>query len=163
MSKPPAKRRAKPKIDPKIFDEILQRIAQGEALKPMCENDTRLPSWSWFLRFIREDEVAYQRYREARVLQAETYREQIVKLSEEPLPADPKLAMAEVQRRRLEIDTKDKFIRQLAPSGVRDRSEDAGGPASGTLVIQWGARNEVPRVIDQSKVIDVEAEDVSDG
>ena len=41
-----------------------------------------------------------------------------------PLPNDPKLAMAEVQRRRLECDHKDKYVRQLAPSGLRDRAED---------------------------------------
>ena len=159
----PAAKRKKPRVSEKVFGDILQRLANGEALRPMCDKDAGLPSWHTVLRFVQEDEDAYKRYRQARVLQAETYRDQIIALSEEPLPADAKLAMAEVQRRRLEIDTKDKYIRQLAPSGVRDRAEDAGGAASGTLVIQWGTRNELPKVIDASNVIDIEADDASDG
>jgi hypothetical protein len=158
----PAKRK-KPRVPDNIFDGILRRLANGEALRPMCDNDKSLPSWRTVLRYVQEDEAAYKRYRQSRVLQSEYYRDEIIKLSEMPLPADPKLAMAEVQRRRLEIDTKDKYIRQLAPSGVRDRAEDAGGPQGGTLVIQWGQRAESPAIVDVTNVIDVEAEELDDG
>ena len=55
-----------------------------------------------------------------------------------PLPCDPKLAMAEVQRRRLECDYKDKYVRQLAPSGLRDRAEDQQrGVTGGKIMISW--------------------------
>ena len=121
--------------------EICERISKGEALRPMCEKSKNLPSWATVLRFVREDDEAYRRYREARQLQAETMRDQILTLIEAPLPADPKLAMAEVQRRRLECDYKDKHIRQMQPSGVRDRVEDNGnsGPAgAGEITIRWG-------------------------
>ena len=158
----PAKRKTQ-RVPPKVFDQILRRLANGEALRPMCDADKALPSWRTVLRFVQEDEAAYKLYRQSRVLQAEFYRDEIIKLSEMPLPADPKLAMAEVQRRRLEIDTKDKYIRQLAPSGVRDRVEDAGGPASGTLVIQWGQRADSPAIVDVTNVIDVEADELEDG
>jgi len=162
MPVPAKKKKKKPHIAEDIFEGILTRLAAGEALRPMCEGDPKLPSWSWVLRYVREDEVAYKRYREARVLQAEFYRDEIIKISEMPLPTDPKLAMAEVQRRRLEIDTKDKYIRQLAPSGVRDRTEDAGGPQGGTLVIQWGQRVEPTAIVDVSNVIDAKAEELHD-
>ena len=67
--------------------------------------------------------------------QAEVLRDSIIELVERELPTDPKLAMAEVQRRRLEADQKDKYIRQLAPLGIRDRSEDK--QASGSITLSW--------------------------
>ena len=131
----------KQRVATKQFSEICERISQGEALRPMCDKSATLPSWRTVLRFVREDDEAYKRYREARQLQAETMRDQIITLVEAPLPTDPKLAMAEVQRRRLEVDAKDKHIRQMQPSGVRDRVEDNGnsGPAgAGEITIRWG-------------------------
>ena len=65
----------------------------------------------------------------------EVLRDSIIELVERELPTDPKLAMAEVQRRRLEADQKDKYIRQLAPLGIRDRSEDK--QASGSITLSW--------------------------
>ena len=56
---------------------------------------------------------------------------------ERPLPEDPKLAMAEVQRRRLETDQKDKYVRQLAPLGVRNKAEDNDTKVSGTITLKW--------------------------
>ena len=132
-----AKRR-KPRVQSAAFKEICERISKGEALRPMCETSDNLPSWSTVLRFVREDDEAYKRYREARQLQAETMRDQILALVEAPLPDNPKLAMAEVQRRRLEVDAKDKHIRQMQPSGVRDRVEDNSTQAGGEITIRWG-------------------------
>lgn len=131
------KKQRKPRVSSQHFDEICQRIAEGEGLRPMCDKSDHLPSWRTVLRFVREDEEAYARYREARQIQAETMRDQILHLVEAPLPTDPKLAMAEVQRRRLEVDAKDKHIRQMQPSGVRDKADDKQ-EQSGEIVIRWG-------------------------
>ena len=60
-----------------------------------------------------------------------------IDLVEAPLPSDPKLAMAEVQRRRLEADHKDKHIRQMQPLGIRDKAED-NKQSSGTITLSWG-------------------------
>ena len=133
----PLKKRKKPRVSSQHFDEICQRICEGEGLRPMCDASNRLPSWRTVLRFVREDEEAYLRYREARQIQAETMRDQIIALVEAPLPDEPKLAMAEVQRRRLEVDMKDKHIRQMQPSGVRDKTEDKKDQP-GEIVIRWG-------------------------
>jgi hypothetical protein len=89
------------------------------------------------LRHVQEDEEAYTAYRTARALQCEVMRDQIIDLVEAPLPDDPKLAMAEVQRRRLEADHKDKHIRQMQPLGIRDKADDKQ-QQSGTLTLVWG-------------------------
>ena len=52
------------------------------------------------------------------------------------------------------LQSEDKFIRQLAPSGVRDKPEDSGGAQGGTLVIQWGQKAEPPAMIDVTNAID---------
>ena len=64
-------------------------------------------------------------------------RDQIIDLVEAPLPDDPKLAMAGVQRRRLEADHKDKHIRQMQPLGLRDKAED-NKQTSGKVTLVWG-------------------------
>ena len=57
-------------------------------------------------------------------------------LVQAPLPTDPKLAMAEVQRRRLEADHKDKHIRQMQPLGLRNKAEDTK-QSSGQITLSW--------------------------
>ena len=52
-------------------------------------------------------------------------------------PEDPKLAQAEVGRRRLEAEQKDKYIRQLQPLGIRDKAEDKNDQVTGTLTLSW--------------------------
>ena len=119
------------------MDVICERIAEGTSLTRICNEDSALPSWRTVLRWVQENEEAYTQYRVARTLQCEAMRDQIIDLVEAPLPDDPKLAMAEVQRRRLEADHKDKHIRQMQPLGIRDKAED-NKQSSGTITLSWG-------------------------
>ena len=135
---------AKRRITKAQMTEICERIAEGESLTRICNQSTDLPSWRTVLRYVQDDEEAYAQYRTARALQCEVMRDQIIDLVEAPLPDDPKLAMAEVQRRRLEADHKDKHIRQMQPLGIRDKAEDSK-QSSGTVTLSWG--NAEPVVI----------------
>ncbi len=93
------------------------------------------------LRHVQDTDEAYTEYRKARSLQAEIMRDDIIALVEQPLPIDSKAAMAEVGRRRLEVEQKDKYIRQLQPSGIRDKVED-NKQSSGTITLSWGGAEE---------------------
>lgn len=135
---------AKRRITKTQMTEICERIAEGESLTRICNQSTDLPSWRTVLRYVQDDEEAYTQYRTARALQCEVMRDQIIDLVEAPLPDDPKLAMAEVQRRRLEADHKDKHIRQMQPLGIRDKAEDSKAN-TGTVTLSWG--NAEPVVI----------------
>lgn len=116
---------------------ICDGIVDGMAVRRICNADD-LPSYRTFLRHIQEDDAAHDAYRKARAIQCEILRDDIIDLVEAPLPTDPKLAMAEVQRRRLEADQKDKYIRQLQPLGVRNKAEDAAeSKVSGTITLKW--------------------------
>ena len=116
---------------------ICDNLCDGKSLTSICNSNDDLPSWRTFLRHVKEDEEAYEQYRTARTLQCEVMRDAIIDLVEKPLPTDPKLAMAEVQRRRLEADHKDKHIRQMQPSGLRNKPEDANKGA-GSITLTWG-------------------------
>jgi len=114
---------------------ICDRIAGGESLTSICDTSETLPSWRTILRYVQEDEDAYTQYRNARSLQCEVMRDQILDLVEAELPTDPKLAMAEVQRRRLQADHMDKHIRQMQPLGIRDKAEDK--QQAGQITLTW--------------------------
>ena len=126
-------------ISEKQLEEICERIANGESLTRICETSEHLPSWRTVLRHVQEDEDAYKQYRIARSLQCEVMRDQILDLVQAPLPEDPKLAMAEVQRRRLDADHKDKHIRQMQPLGLRDKTEDK--QQAGQITLTWSDGN----------------------
>mgnify|MGYP000441518108 CR=1 FL=1 len=127
----------RPRVTKTQMTAICDALCDGKSLTSICDNDNNLPSWRTFLRHVKEDEDAYEQYRTARTLQCEAMRDAIIDLVEQPLPADPKLAMAEVQRRRLEADHKDKHIRQMQPSGLRNKPEDANNGA-GSITLTWG-------------------------
>ena len=114
---------------------ICDRIAGGESLTSICDTSETLPSWRTILRYVQEDEDAYTQYRNARSLQCEVMRDQILDFVEAALPDDPKLAMAEVQRRRLQADHMDKHIRQMQPLGLRDKAEDK--QQTGQITLTW--------------------------
>ena len=128
---------AKTRVTKAQMTIICERIAEGTSLTRICNEDSSLPSWRTVLRWVQENEEAYTQYRVARTLQCEAMRDQIIDLVEAPLPSDPKLAMAEVQRRSLEADHKDKHIRQMQPLGIRDKAED-NKQSSGTITLSWG-------------------------
>ena len=70
-------------------------------------------------------------------MQSEYHTDQIIKLAQEPLPEfeDNRLANAEVQRRRLEIDSLKWTLARNMPWGVRDKKEDQ--PQAQTFTISW--------------------------
>ena len=126
----------KRKVTDKHMQEICDRIADGESLTRICNDTQHLPSWRTVLRYVQEHEEAYTQSRTARNLQCEVMRDQILDLVQAPLPTDPKLAMAEVQRRRLEANHKDKHIRQMQPLGLRNKAEDTK-QSSGQITLSW--------------------------
>jgi len=128
---------ARRKVTDKHLKKIYNLLIEGCSLVQICRANPDLPSRRTLGRFFQENEEHYIKYRQARAIQAEFIREDCIDLVEKELPTDPKLAMAEVQRRRLEVDTKDKFIRQLAPLGLRNKVEDTNKEASGSITLTW--------------------------
>ena len=131
----------RPRVTKDQMTRICEELMDGASLSKICEASD-LPGWRTVTRHVQEDDDAHTQYRKARAIQAEILRDQIIDIIEAPLPEEPKLAMAEVQRRRLEVDQKDKYVRQLAPLGIRDRAEDnQQNKMSGTITLKWDDSN----------------------
>jgi hypothetical protein len=119
-----------------VMAKIVDRLAQGETLVSICKEDA-MPSYRSITRAVVADDDLWEMYRQGRILQAEYYTDQMVDLAVAPLPSfdDNRLANAEVQRRRLEIDTLKWTLTRNQPYGVRDKKEDA--PQQQAITISW--------------------------
>lgn len=119
------------------MEQIAARMAVGESLLHIVEEDD-MPSYAGIMKAITKDEELYTIYREGRVKQAEFFTDHINTLARAPLPelSDNRLANAEVQRRRLEIESLKWTLARTQPFGIRDKKEDA--PQDQTITISWG-------------------------
>jgi len=125
------------RVTKKQFAYICDELANGKSLITICKETKDLPHHRTILRHVQDTDEAYVQYRRARSLQCELMRDQLIELVSAPLPADKGAAMAEVGRRRLEAEHKDKYIRQLQPLGIRDKTEDSK-QSSGQITLTWG-------------------------
>jgi|TARA_B100000530_G_scaffold283064_1_gene197033 hypothetical protein len=124
------------KINKTLMTDIADRLGSGETLLSIC-NDAGMPSYRTVTRSVLKDDELFEIYRRGRVMQAEYYADHINDLAMSPLPADldPRMLNAEVQRRRLEVDTLKFTMAKLQPWGLRDKKEDA--PAQQSITISW--------------------------
>jgi hypothetical protein len=131
------------KVTKAIVTEVAERLAAGENLLKIVEDD-HMPSYRAITSAVVRDEELFSIYRQGRVLQAEYYADRINNLAESPLPSkdakgnpvDGRWLGAEIQRRRLEVDTLKWTFARLQPHGIRDRKEDA--PQQQAITISWG-------------------------
>ena len=124
------------KINKTMMTDIADRLGSGETLLSICK-DPGMPGYRTVTRSVLNDDELFEIYRRGRVMQAEFYADHINDLAMSPLPAelDPRMLNAEVQRRRLEVDTLKFTMAKLQPWGLRDKKEDA--PAQQSITISW--------------------------
>ena len=128
-------------VNKKVMQNIVDKLAEGITLVEICEAED-MPSYRSVTRAVQIDESLWELYRKGRVQQAEYYTDRINKLAMSPLPdvVDQRVLGAEVQRRKLEIETLRWTTARAQPHGARDKREDA--PAQQAITISW-AGNEV--------------------
>jgi hypothetical protein len=132
----------KSKVTKAIMQEVAERLAAGENLLKITEDD-HIPSYRAITASVVRDEELFEIYRQGRVQQAEYYSDRINNLAESPLPThhpdgtpcDNRWLGAEIQRRKLEVDTLKWTFARLQPHGIRDRKEDA--PQQQAITISW--------------------------
>ena len=124
------------RITKTVMQTIADRLANGETLVQICKEE-EMPAYRTVTAAVQRDEELWEIYRRGRVMQAEFYGDHIVDLAVAPLPAsvDAKVLNAEVQRRRLEIDTLKWTFARNQPHGIRDKKEDAVN--HGNITISW--------------------------
>jgi len=124
------------KVTKAVMENIANRLASGETLVQICK-DEAMPSYRSVTRAVQADDELYEMYHRGRILQAEYYGDKIIDLATSPLPPelDAKVVNAEVQRRRLEIDSLKWTFARSQPFGLRDKKEDAGN--TGSITLSW--------------------------
>ncbi len=140
-------------VTTKIMEKIIDRLAQGETLVDITK-DKNMPSYRSVTRAVAANDELFEMYRRGRILQAEYMSDRIAKLCMEPLPSglDVRELNAEVNRRRLEIDTLKWTTARNQPFGIRDKKEDA--PQAQTFTISWaGGDTAISATDDDEQVV----------
>ena len=129
----------KTSVTVKQMEIIADRMAAGESLLQITKHYKRdgLPSYRSITRAVHKDDRLWEIYHRGRVLQAEFYLDLISELATQKLDkdGDPRFMNAEVQRRRLEIDSLKWCLARIQPYGIRDKKEEAAGGNS--ITVSW--------------------------
>lgn len=81
---PPADKPQRPAgFSDEIFDAICDRMAGGEWLRKICDNDEQMPSRQTFLRWIEKDTGRQERYARASRAMVDYWAEELLELSKE--------------------------------------------------------------------------------
>ena len=138
------------KIDADLMRKISDRLAVGETLRNILKT-SGMPTYQGVMQAVLRNEELYEIYRQGRVLQSEYFTDHIVELATANLPTfeDNRLANAEVQRRRLEIDSLKWTLSRNQPWGVRDKKEDQ--PQAQTFTISWAGNDMTVNAIPDEK------------
>ena len=128
------------KIDEELMHKIADRLAVGETLKGILADDN-MPTYQGVMQAVSRNDDLYEIYRRGRVAQSEWHTDQIIQLAQEPLPKglDVRELNAEVNRRRLEIDSLKWTLARNMPWGIRDKKEDQ--PQAQTFTISWAGKD----------------------
>lgn len=120
-----------------MMQKIADLLATGESLVSICKRKG-VPDYSTITRAVQADDDLWDIYRRGRVLQAEFFGDSINELARSPLPdtLDPRVVNAEVQRRRLEIDSLKWTLARMQPFGLRDKKSD-GNANTGAITLSW--------------------------
>ena len=123
-------------VNKRVMQKIVDKLAEGITLTEICQADD-MPSYRSVTRAVQMDEDLWELYRKGRVQQAEFYTDRINQLAMSALPDvdDQRKLHAEVNRRKLEIETLKWTTSRNQPHGVRDKKEDA--PQQQAITISW--------------------------
>ena len=129
-------------VNAQIMEKIVDRLAQGETLVDIVKSNG-MPTYRAVTRAVAGDDELWELYRKGRILQAEYYADHLNGLAMAPLPKglDVRELNAEVNRRRLEIDTLKWTTARNQPFGIRDKKEDQ--PQSQAFTISWAGGDAV--------------------
>jgi pimeloyl-ACP methyl ester carboxylesterase len=138
------------KLTNQKMQAICDELAKGKSLRSVCDGDDKLPHWVTVLQAVQRDDDFHEMYVRARAIGAEVLADEMHDLARQPLPEfqDNKLANAEVQRRRLEVDTLKWTFARMQPRGVRHKQEDVQS-ASGPVTLIWGQQPASPSAEEQ--------------
>ena len=143
------------KLNVKRMRAVCDELAKGKSLRSVCDTNAELPHWVTVLQAVQRDEELHEMYVRARAIGAEILADEMFDLARQPLDGvERHLANAEVQRRRVEIDTMKWCFARMQPRGIRNKPEDTA--QAGSITLTWGGGQDetvMEPVIEQDNVI----------
>ena len=125
------------KLNKVKMQRICDKLALGKSLRSICDTDVKMPHWVTVLQAVQRDDELHEMYTRARAIGAEVLADEMHDLARLPLDvSDRSMANAEVQRRRLEVDTLKWTFSRQQPRGIRNNAEDT---ANNQITINWAS------------------------
>ena len=123
------------KLSKKKMLAICDELADGKSLISICKRDD-MPHRVPVLQAVQRDDELYEMYARARAIGAETLADEIHDVSRQGLESvDKQMANAEVQRRRLQVDSLKWTYARQQPRGLRNKAEDTA--QNNQIVLSW--------------------------
>jgi hypothetical protein len=126
-----------------LADEICARIADGESLKAICE-EQGMPHRATVFRWLAAHETFRDMYAHARLSQADALFDEILGIADTPMIGEKTKETSDgktetttgdmIEHRRLQVDTRKWMAARLAPKKYGDKLELAGDPNNPVLV-----------------------------
>lgn len=112
-----------PKFSQALFDKICERIADGESLRTICEQDN-MPNKATVFRWLAQDEKLGDQYARAREKQADSLFDECLAIADQ-YDSSEKLEndTDHIQRARLRIDTRKWMAGKLRPKVYGEKLE----------------------------------------
>lgn len=114
------------KFSQKLFDQICDRISDGESLRSICRNKD-MPSTTSVMNWLNKDAALVEQYARAKNAQADTIFDECLHIAD--------MASAdEIQQARLRIDTRKWMAGKLRPKKYGERNVvEMGGIGGGPI------------------------------
>lgn len=160
---PDAKPKRPAEFTDEIFDEICDRMANGQGLRKICE-DPQMPGRQTFLRWIEKDTGRQTKYQAAREALMDWYAEEILEIawddSKDTIKdkaGEPKQNHEWINRSRLKVDTLKFLMAKLHPKRYGERLPETEAlrlpAAEAPLTVRWEREIVDPIHDDDGKII----------
>lgn len=103
-----------------LIDKILERVALGENNVTICR-DPEMPSRSTLHDWLAKDKSFSDKYAQAKNFGGDVVAQSLIELASQPINYDGKNPNAEVQHRRLQIDTLKFLLGKWYPKKYGDK------------------------------------------
>ncbi len=127
---------------PEVAEAICERLAAGESLRKIC-NDDDMPDTATVFRWLHRDPIFREQYARAREAQQEFMAEQILEISDDGAndtyvdeEGKPRTDWDVIARSKLRVDTRKWLMSKLAPKKYGDRiAQEISGPDGAPIQI----------------------------
>ena len=125
------------KVTKTVMNKIADELAMGKSLVKILKENPSLPSYRGITNAVVKNQELFDIYAKGRRLQVEFFTDSIIDLATSPLPSDmdSRFLNAEVQRRRLEVDSLKWSLARIQPYGLRNKKEESAN--TGGITLSW--------------------------